>query len=49
MNEAHRQARLNDIVRQENMCGDASNGDSSGRLRSCQEYAAEFYDETRMT
>jgi len=31
LKEARRQARLRDIVRQENLCGDASNGDSSGR------------------
>ena len=30
LNEAHGQARLNDIIRQKNMCSDASNGDSSG-------------------
>ena len=27
----YRQARLRDIVREKNLCGDASNGDSSGR------------------
>ena len=31
LKEARRQARLRDIVRQENICGNASNGDSSGR------------------
>jgi hypothetical protein len=31
LNEARRETRLNDIVRQENMCGGASNGDNSGR------------------
>jgi hypothetical protein len=31
LKEARRQARLRDIVRHENLYGDASNGDSSGR------------------
>ena len=31
LNEARRQAGLNDFVRQGNMCDDASNGDSGGR------------------
>ena len=41
--EGSARARLNDIVRQESMCSDASNGDRSGRHDSFFRETAKFF------